>query len=114
MNEPITDKMEAIAPPILFPGKGKTYECLYPEWSIRLHFISEVQALVMSKTTDDAEVVDISILQIRPGLFLIHWQEQDGTVVSSIQDYDREAVITCATHHKATLCKQGRFREVQP
>ena len=112
MNEPTTDKMEAIAPTV-FPGIEKRYECLCPDYCVQIYFISEVQALVMSKTTGDSEMVAISMLKIRDGLFLVHWTEEDGTVVASIQDHHNATVTTCTTFHRATLCRQGRFREVQ-
>jgi hypothetical protein len=110
MPEPITDKLTAISAP--FPGTGHTYECDYQEWCIRITFLSEAQALIRSMTTGDSELVDITIIQIRQGLFQVHWQEQDSTVVSSIQDYENGVVWTCATHSRSTLCRQGTFREV--
>ena len=96
-----------------FPGIGKTYETDFGEWCCHLHFQSATQMQITSITSGNRETVPILIVPLRPGLFLVHWQEEDSAVISQLQDYENDTVFTVTTFHRAILLRWGKFREVQ-
>lgn len=49
------------------------------------------------------ELVQIHVIPLGNGLFVVSWQEQDGATVTQVQDFDR-----CVIHASATLA-DGRF-----
>lgn len=60
------------------------------------------------------ETLPIEVLTVRPGVFLVSWQEQDGTTVTHVEDFDSNTF-----HSRATLPDQrfmrvtGRMRRVR-
>ncbi len=96
-----------------FPAVGHVYEANFGSWVYHLHFTSET---VMTLTTASgstkgiSETIQIAVTPIRPGVFLVRWQEADKTTVVQVQDYENGIVHTNVTEpngifilHRGTL-----------
>src|SRR6266699_2150719 len=83
-----------------FPAVGHVYEAHFGSWVFHLHFASET---VMTLTNAQglfkgtSETVQIAVTLIRPGVFLISWQEADKTTVVHVQDFENGIVHTNVT-----------------
>jgi hypothetical protein len=83
-----------------FPAVGHVYEAHFGSWVHHLHFASET---VMTLTNAQgpfkgaSETVQIAVTPIRPGVFLICWQEADKTTVVHVEDFASGIVHTHIT-----------------
>ena len=100
-----------------FPAVGHVYQANFGSWVFQLHFESET---VMTLTNAEgpfkgiAETVQISVTPIRPGVFMICWQEADKTTVVHIDDFENGIVHTCVTEPNGVFIhKSGTLKEVQ-
>ncbi len=100
---------------IHFPAFGHVYEAHFGSWVHHLHFESET---VMTLTTAEgpyegaSETVQIAVTPIRPGVFMVCWQEANRTTVVHIEDFENGIVHTNITervgsfiHRSGTLKK---------
>jgi hypothetical protein len=75
---------------IHFPAVGHVYEAHFGSWVHHLHFAS---ATVMTLTTaagpfkGTPETVQIAVTPIRPGVFMICWQEANKTTLRQADSY---------------------------
>ena len=44
--------------------------------------------------TDITETVATKMTELRPGLFMISWKEQNGNTITQIQDYENEIIYS--------------------
>ena len=86
--------------PLEFPGVGHTYEAHLGSDVFRLHFESD--SLMHAKGIagvnrgfDERE--NVIIRGIRPGLFMLFWQESSGSTVTLVQDFDLETAYSTIT-----------------
>ena len=100
-----------------FPAVGHVYEANFGSWVHHLHFESET---VMTLTTAEgpfkgtSETVQISVTLIRPGVFMICWQEADKTTVVHIDDFENGIVHTRVTEPNGVFIhNSGTLKEVQ-
>jgi hypothetical protein len=100
-----------------FPAVGHVYEANFGSWVHHLHFESET---VMTLTTaagllkGTSETVQIAVTPIRPGVFLICWQEADKTTVVHVEDFENGIVHTNITERMgAFLHRSGTLKQVQ-
>ncbi len=100
-----------------FPAIGHVYEAHFGSWADHLHFESET---VMTLTTakgpfkGTSETVQIAVTPIRPGVFLICWQEADKTTVVHIEDFENGIVHTnIIGRGGAFLRRSGTLKQVQ-
>src|SRR5215475_7840508 len=56
---------------------------------------------------NSSETVDITVESIRDQLFLVTWQESDGTTVVHLEDYKMNTIIT-------NITQPGRDTKVSP
>jgi len=101
----------------MFPASlsGRTYDCDFGSFVPRLTFRPEgqlrVQALLGDVDID--QFVQPDVVDIRPGVFLVSWIEDNGNFVVQLQDHDAGVV-----HNHARLADgqvfraQGRLRPV--
>lgn len=87
-----------------FPA-GLEMDVAYPSFQVSLALLSATQLKFEIKDGPLArtEVVDIEVVPLGNGIFVVSWQEKDGATVTNVQDYDRGLV-----HSSATLA-DGRF-----
>ena len=100
-----------------FPAIGQVYEANFGSWVFHLHFASET---VMTITNVEGplkgtwETVQIAVTPIRPGVFMIGWQEADKSTVVHIQDFANGIVHTNVTVPKGVFIQHGgTLKEVQ-
>ena len=100
-----------------FPAVGHVYEANFGGWVHHLHYKSET---VMTFTNTDgpfpgtSETVQIAVTPIRPGVFLICWQEADKTTVVHVEDYDNGIVHTIITLPRGGFIQRsGTLKQVQ-
>jgi hypothetical protein len=98
-----------------FPAIGQVYEANFGSWVFHLYFASETAMTITNVEgpfKGASETVQITVTPIRPGVFMICWQEADKTTVVHIQDFANGIVHTNVTepngvfiHHSGTLKK---------
>jgi len=84
-----------------FPAVGHVYEANFGgDYIYRLRFDSDSSMAVTGlagATKDFTETVDIVVTRIRPGLFMVTWQEASLATVVHIEDFDQGMVYTNVT-----------------
>ncbi len=102
---------------IHFPAVGHVYEAHFGSWVHHLHFTSETVMTLMTAEgpfKGNAETVQITVTPIRPGVFMICWQEADKTTVVHIEDYENGIVYTNITQRSGTfLCRKGTLKKLR-
>jgi hypothetical protein len=100
-----------------FPALGHVYEANFGSWVFHLHFIAET---VMTLTDVEgpykgtSEAVQIAVTPIRPGVFLICWQETDKTSLVHIADFANGIVHSNVTEPNGVFIRRsGTLKEVQ-
>lgn len=78
---------------------GLEMQVSYPQFQVTLTLLSIGQLKFEIKTGPyaRAQVVDIQVVPLGNGIFVVSWQEQDGATVTNVQDFDRLQVHSCAT-----------------
>jgi hypothetical protein len=92
-----------------FPAVGHVYEANFGNWVFHLHFASDtVMTLTNPKGPFNGatETVQISVTPIRPGVYMICWQEADKTTVVHIHDYENGIVYTRVTEPNAVFIRR--------
>jgi hypothetical protein len=99
-----------------FPAVSHVYEAHFGSWVFHLHFASET---VMTLTTvagpmkGYSETMHIAVTPIRPGVFLVCWQEADKTTVVHVQDFENGIVHTNVTEPNGIYIRHsGTLTEV--
>jgi hypothetical protein len=100
-----------------FPAVGHVYEANFGSWIFHFHFQSET---VMTLTNAEgpfkgiSETVQISAMPIRPGVFMISWQEADKTTVVHVEDFENGIVHTNVTEPNGVfLRRSGTLKKLQ-
>jgi len=100
-----------------FPAVGHVYEAHFGSWVHHLYFESET---VMTLTTAAGPVtgtfdtVQIAVTPIRPGVFMICWQEADKTTVVHVEDFENGIVHTNITERSgAFIRRSGTLKKLQ-
>jgi hypothetical protein len=100
-----------------FPAVGHVYEANFGSWVHHLHFASET---VMTLTNAEgpfagsSETVQIAVTPIRPGVFMICWQEADKTTVVHVEDFENGIVYTNITQPRGGfLHRSGTLKQVR-
>jgi predicted SnoaL-like aldol condensation-catalyzing enzyme len=80
-------------------------EVSYPSFQVRLTLLStsQLKFQISEGPFAKCETVDIQVIALGNGIFVVSWQEKDGSTVTNIQDYDRGFI-----HSFATL-RDGQF-----
>ena len=100
-----------------FPAVGHVYEANFGSWVHQLHFESEtLMTLVTAEgpVTGTAETVQIAVTPIRPGIFLVCWQEADKTTVVHVEDFEKGIVHTNITaRNGAFIRRSGTWKQLR-
>ena len=100
-----------------FPAIGHVYEANFGSWVFHLHFKSKTVMTITNFTgplKGVSETVQIAVTLIRPGVFMISWQEADKTTVVHIQDIEYGIVHTNVTEPNGVFINHsGTLKEVQ-
>jgi hypothetical protein len=100
-----------------FPAIGRVYEANFGSWVFHLYFASET-VMTITNAQDPfkgtSETVQIAVTPIRPGVFMICWQEADKTTVVHIEDFANGIVHTNVTEPNGVFIQHsGTLKEVQ-
>jgi hypothetical protein len=100
-----------------FPAIGRVYEANFGSWVFHLYFASET-VMTITNAQDPfkgtSETVQIAVTPIRPGVFMICWQEADKTTVVHIEDFENGIVHTNVTEPNGVFIQHsGTLKEVQ-
>ena len=78
---------------------GLEMDVTYPDFQVSLVLVSTSQLKFEIKEGPyaRAETVDIKVDPLGNGIFAVSWQENDGSTVTNIQDYDRGVIHSFAT-----------------
>ena len=100
-----------------FPAVGHVYEANFGSWVHHLHFESEtVMTLSIAEGpfAGTSETVQIAVTPIRPGVFLISWQEADKTTVIHLEDFENGIVHTNIIKSRGGFIRRsGTLKQVQ-
>jgi hypothetical protein len=71
--------------------------------------------MTLTTAEGDSETVQIAVTPIRPGVFLICWQEADKTTVVHVEDFENGIVHTNITTERigAFICRSGTLKKLQ-
>ena len=100
-----------------FPAVGHVYEVNFGSWVFHLHFKSETVMMLTNAEgpfKGTSETVQISVTPIRPGVFMISWQEAEKTTVVHVEDFENGIVHTHITEHiGAFIRRSGTLKKVR-
>jgi hypothetical protein len=100
-----------------FPAVGHVYEANFGSWVHHLRFESEAVMILTNAEGPFAgisETVQITVTSIRPGVFMICWQEADKTTVVHVEDFENGIVYTNITERGgAFICRRGTLKKLQ-
>ena len=100
-----------------FPAVGHVFEANFGYWVHHLHFESETLMTLTNAAgpfEGDSETVQIAITPIRPGIFMISWQEKDKTTVVHVEDYENCIVYTNITERGgAFIRRRGTLKQLR-
>lgn len=86
---------------VSFPGVGHRYLADFQSWRVELYFSSDTQLtyteIEPGGGRGSSETVQISVLPVRTGLFIVRWQEADKTTVVHVEDYRENTIVTNIT-----------------
>lgn len=96
---------------------GMRLDVSYPAFTARLSLLSDTRMAFEIKGGPfaRAETVDITVVPLGNGLFAVSWQEEDGSTVTNVQDFDRGVIHSHATlPDRRFLRMTGTFAVVEP
>lgn len=101
-----------------FPAVGHTYEVDYGgDYLVRFEFQSIRSMTIFGmkgKYKGFTETVEISVTPIRPGVFMVHWQEKNQTTVIHVEDFEKGIIYANITlPGNKVLRLQGPFKQVK-
>ncbi len=97
-----------------FPAIGHVYEANFGSWVFHLYFKSKTVMTITNVAgplNGTSETVQIAVTLIRPGVFMISWQEADKTTVVHIQDFENGIVHTNVTEPNGVFITPQRHVE---
>jgi hypothetical protein len=89
---------------------GKSFNCAFDDFVPRLTVLSPTEIRVQARLgeTNIDEVVKSAITDVRPGVVVVNWTEQNGNFVVQVQDHQNGVVHNYARLADGQLfCAQG-------
>jgi hypothetical protein len=78
-----------------FPGLGHVVQVDFGnKWDLHFHSLTSMTYTPAGHPVSDGETVKIAVTPIRPGVFMVTWQEGDGTTVVHVEDYENGILYT--------------------
>lgn len=101
-----------------FPAKDHTYEAdLGGDMLVQFEYHSVNSMTIYGlkgEYKEFTETVDISVMLIRPRVFMVCWQEKNQTTVTHIEDFENGIVYSNITLlGNKSLRLQGSFKQVK-
>jgi predicted homoserine dehydrogenase-like protein len=92
------------------------YELEFPEFTAEISVLSaqELQYEIKEGRYERQEVVNYQAFQLRPGVFVISWQEKDKSTVVHIEDFENKKIYSFGTPADHSFIRTiGNIRFVQ-
>nr|WP_319489271.1 hypothetical protein [uncultured Caproiciproducens sp.] len=101
-----------------FPAVGHTYEAdLGGDILVQFEYHSVNSMTIYGLKGEHkgfTETVEISVMSIRPGVFMVGWQENNQTTVTHIEDFEKGILYSNMTlPGNKSLRLQGYFKQVK-
>ena len=101
-----------------YPAIGRTYEVDYGGdlvFQMGVHSINSMTFLgIKGEFKGFTEKVEISVTPIRPGVFIVAWQETNQTTVIHIEDFENGIIYAYITFPgNIFVCVQGPFKLIK-
>ncbi|MFC3052109.1 nuclear transport factor 2 family protein [Kordiimonas pumila] len=96
---------------------GLEMDVAYPDFQVYLALISDAQLKFEIKDGPYVriEIVDIQVVPLGSSIFVVSWQEEDGSTVTNIQDFDRGLIHSYATLPNGQFLRgTGTFEITRP
>lgn len=78
-----------------FPGLGHTVQVDFGnKWDLHFHSMTEMVFTPAGQPESEGGKVKIAVTPIRPGVFMVTWQEEDNTTVVHVEDYEKGILFT--------------------
>ena len=78
-----------------FPGVGHIVQVDFGnKWDLHFTSMTQMTYTPAGHPITDGETVKIAVTPIRPGVFMVTWQEGDGTTVVHVEDYENHILFT--------------------
>lgn len=78
-----------------FPGLGHVVQVDFGnKWDLHFTSMTQMTYTPAGHPISDGEQVKIAVTPIRPGVFMVTWQEGDGTTVVHVEDYENGTLYT--------------------
>ncbi|MDB5099211.1 MAG: uncharacterized protein JWM80_3632 [Cyanobacteria bacterium RYN_339] len=78
-----------------FPGVGHIVQVNFGnKWDLHFTSMTQMTYTPAGHPITDGETVKIAVTPIRPGVFMVTWQESDGTTVVHVEDYENGQLWT--------------------
>ncbi len=97
---------------------GRAFIYVFGELRMRYSFVSETTANILIEqgggmaVDGNLEQVEITLEQLRPGVYLNSWTEKSGVTVSQVIDLDEGRVYSDATVNGTLYRLRGTVAEV--
>ena len=87
--------VKAVAGADAFPALGKVVQVDFgSKWDLHFTSMTTMTYTPPGHPVSDGEQVKITVTPIRPGVFMVTWQESDNTTVTHVEDYQNGIVYT--------------------
>ncbi|MBY5835177.1 hypothetical protein J3P71_27950 (plasmid) [Rhizobium leguminosarum] len=96
---------------------GKSFDCAFDNFAPRLTVLSPTEMRVQATLgeTNIDEVVKSAITDVRPGLVVVNWTEQNGNFVVQVQDHQNGVVHNYARMADGQVfCARGMLAPSAP
>ncbi len=95
---------------------GRSFEADFGEKTFHLHYESKdrlVLTEVKGPTVGRLQILTVRLVELRPGLFMVNWQEANKLAVTDIEDYANGVVYAnLATPSGNFLHFKGTLKEL--
>lgn len=96
-----------------FPAIGHVYEVNFGVFRADLHFESETR-MTYTRPDGGSATVKTTVTKIRPGVYMVYWQEEDKTTVVHVEDYENGIAYTNITQNDMTFDNlQGTLKKLK-
>ncbi len=102
----------------VFSIVGNTFEADFGEKTFKLYY-ENVNTLILTETKGPQagrkQTLKVTMVELRPNLFMVNWQEANKLTVTDIEDYERGLVYANMTTPSGNfLTAKGTLKKLEP
>jgi hypothetical protein len=92
---PTNMSLKAVKADAAFPGVGHVVQVDFGnKWDLHFTSMTTMTYTPAGHPVAEGETVKIAVTPIRPGVFMVTWQESDKTTVVHVEDYQNGSLFT--------------------